>query len=157
MLRIASRAWHMHELVVSGEQGEALFTASWRPGLPTGSWTVHRGSEPFATLRCKAFAPLHKCFVDLNDETFVLQNRLAFSRITEVRGGPFDGATLSGDLLDRKFSIEHGGRPVAIAEGKTLSMHQTHVVHLVAGGDPRIEQLAALLMIDLLIQRRSEM
>ena len=147
MLRIASRSWLKRELVVSGEEGAVLFTASWRPGFPTGIWTVHRNSEPFAVLRCKAFSALHKCVVKMDGETFVLQNRLALSRITEVRGGRFDGATLSGNLLDLKFRIDHGGRLVAEAEGKILSTHQAHVVHIRTADDPDAEQLAALMMI----------
>jgi hypothetical protein len=157
MLRIASRSWLKRELVVSGEEGAVLFTTSWRPGFPAGTWTVHRNSEPFAVLRCKAFSPLHKCVVNMDGETFVLQNRLALSRITEVRGGRFDGATLSGNLLDLKFRIDHGGRLVAEAEGKILSPHQAHVVHIRTVDDPDAEQLAALMMIDLLIQMREEM
>ncbi|NLG01890.1 MAG: hypothetical protein GX565_17320 [Lentisphaerae bacterium] len=93
----------------------------------------------------------------MDGETFVLQNRLALSRITEVRGGRFDGATLSGNLLDLKFRIDHGGRLVAEAEGKILSPHQAHVVHIRTVDDPDAEQLAALMMIDLLIQMREEM
>ncbi len=133
-----------------------LFTASWRPGLPTGTWIVQRNGEVFASLRRKVLSPLHRCVVNMNGETFLLQNRPTFTRTTEVKGGRFDGATLFGNLMDLKFRIEHRERLIAEAEAKVLSLHDAHVVHIRTEHDPAAEQLAALMMIDLLIQMREE-
>ena len=155
LFRIASRRWLRPELIVSGPTGDILLTAAWRLGFPTATWTVKRGAETIATLRCKALAPLRTCIVHAGGETFAFRNRLAFSRLVEVRGGRFDGATLSGNLSDLKFRLEHRGQLLAEAQGRLASLHDPHMVRIARADDPAVSQLAALMVIDLMIQKAS--
>lgn len=155
LFRISSRRWLRRELVVSGPAGDTVLTGSWTPGLPP-TWTVRRDGEIVATLRCRIFATRRTCIVHAGGETFAFRNRWSFSRRVEVQGGPFDGATLSGNLSDLKFRLEHRGRLLAEAEGRLVSLHDAHIVRMSQTDDPAVSQLAALMMIDLMIQKHAD-
>lgn len=156
LLTVAVRSWMKHDLAITDEAGEALYTASWRAGFPTATWTLRKGGEEVASLRREALAPLRRCVVKAGGREFALRKMLSPSRVTRVEGGPFDGATLSGSFTGLGFRLEHDGKLVAEAKADMLSMQDRHVVRLLAADDPAAEMLTALMMIDLLIQKYEE-
>jgi hypothetical protein len=156
LLTIAVHSWIKHDLAITDENDTSLYTASWRAGFPTAVWTLRKGSEDVAVLRREALAPLRRCVVRLGDHEFKLRRKLCVSRITEIAGGPFDGAILSGSLADLDFRLEHNGILIAEAKADWLSIKDRYAVRLIATGDPAAEILTALLMVDLMIQKHEE-
>lgn len=155
VLCVATQSWLNDDLEVTDAAGKPLYSATWQKGFPTATWTLRRERKEIATLRRKALAPLRTCVVKMDGHEFLLRNRLALSRRTEVEGGPFDGATLTGNLTDLDFRLHHRGDLLAEAQGKLLSTDNRHTVRLLRD-DPSSQTLAALMMIDLLIQQHEE-
>ena len=156
LFRVARRYWLRRDLQIVDAEENVLFTASWRAGFPTGTWTVRRNGTVVAQLRRKLLVPLHSCVVTMNGQSFLLRNKPSLSRVTVVESGPYDGAALSGNLADMRFRIEHRGILIAEAESAVLSMVDRLSVRLISTHDPAAEALAALMMIDLLVQKREE-
>jgi uncharacterized protein YxjI len=154
-LSVATQSWLKDDLQVTDAAGKTLYTASWHAGFPTASWTLKQGGKEIATLRRKALALLRTCIVNMDGHEFQLKNTLSMSRRTEVEGGPFDGAVLSGNLTDLDFRLEHRTDLVAQAEGKVVSADNRHTVRLM-NDDPTAEVLTALMMVDLLVQQHEE-
>jgi uncharacterized protein YxjI len=140
---------------LSDAQGEELYTASSGGGFPKATWTLSRGREPLATLRCEALSFLPTCHVAMGEDKFVFRNRAAMRRRIAVEGGPFDGAELSGTLLDGDFRLEHKGRLLAQADAMLFSMRDKHSVRLMAE-EPAAEAFTALMMVNLMIQKEAE-
>jgi hypothetical protein len=156
LLTVAVHSWIKHDLAIADENDTLLYTASWRAGFPTAVWTLRKGSEDVAVLRREALAPLRRCVVKLGGQEFTLRRKLCVSRVTEIAGGPFDGAILSGSLADLDFRLENNGILIAEAKADWLSMKDRYAVRLNATDDPAAERLTALLMVDLMIQKQEE-
>ncbi len=149
---IARRSWLRTGIDVLDQDGAVQFTARWRPGLPTGTWTVKRDGRDVATLRTQALRPLRTA-VTMDRYSFEFRRRLTLAREVQVEGGPFDGATLSGNLADLSFTLSHRGVAIAEASGKFLSLHDRHGLRMLVEDDPAAEALAMLLLIYLVIQK----
>jgi|SRR5688572_11572910 uncharacterized protein YxjI len=155
VLSVATESWLKEDLQITDAAGKPLYSAAWHTGFPTATWTLLRDRKEIASLRRKALAPLRTCIVKMDGHEFLLKNMLSMSRRTEVEGGPFDGAVLSGNLTDLDFKLEYRGELIAQAEGKVISPVNRHTVRLLKD-DPTAETMTALMMIDLLIQKHEE-
>jgi uncharacterized protein YxjI len=156
VLTIEKRSLLKSDLQITDDGGELLYSTSWSAGFPTGVWTLKRGDAAVATLRRKALAPLRTSVVVLDGQEFTLRKRLAVSRASQIHGGPFDGAILSGSFSDMDFRLQHRGALIAGAKAKLLSMKDRHSVCLQATDDPAAELLTAVMMVDLLVQKHEE-
>ena len=155
VLSIAKPSWLKDNLLITDADGRALYTTIWRTTFPVATWSLKRDDQVIATLRRKALALPRTCRVTMGGTEFVLKNRISVSRRIEVEGGPFDGAVLTGNLSDLNFRLEHQGDQIAAAEGKTFSMHNRYIIHLLKD-DPAAEVLTALMLVDLLVQQSEE-
>jgi uncharacterized protein YxjI len=149
-------SWWRQVHQVLDEHGTVLYAMTWRWGWPVRTWVVRRGGEPAATMRRKLLAFAPTWIVEAAGGRFLLRRRLlALRRRTQVLGGPFDGAELTGSLLGLSFRLEHGGRVVARARERLLTLRERHDVELLED-TPQAELLTALLMLNLLLQKESE-
>jgi uncharacterized protein YxjI len=149
-------SWWRQVHRVLDERGHALYEMSWRWGWPARTWVVRREGRPVATMRRKLLAFAPTWIVEAAGARFRLRRQLlALRRRTRVVGGPFDGAELTGSLLGLSFRLERGGRVVARARERLLTLRERHDVELV-DDTPDNELLAALAMLNLLLQKEAE-
>jgi len=153
LLTFTARSWRATAFDITDETGELRYTAARKPGLLSGTWALRRGADTIALFRRKATMFRWVGIVEMDGTQFLLKNRLGFSRIVEVQGGPFDGAVLTGNFFDQKFRLEHRGVLLAEGRGKLLATRDRFVVRMTRGDDPAAEALAAVMILDTLIER----
>jgi uncharacterized protein YxjI len=149
-------SWWRQVHRVLDERGQALYEMSWRWSWPARTWVVSRGGRPVAAMRRKLLAFAPTWIVEAAGARFLLRRKLlALRRRTQVIGGPFDGAELTGSLLGLSFRLERGGRLVARARERILTLRERHDVELLED-TPEAELLTALAMLNLLLQKEAE-
>ncbi|HEX7687264.1 MAG TPA: hypothetical protein VF453_06140 [Burkholderiaceae bacterium] len=149
-------SWWRQVHRVLDERGEPLYEMTWRWGWPTRTWVVSRGGRPVAAMRRKLLAFAPTWIVEAAGARFLWRRKLlALRRRTQAIGGPFDGAELTGSLLGLSFRLERGGRLVARARERILTLRERHDVELL-DDTPDGELLAALAMFNLLLQKEAE-
>jgi len=152
-LRFSARSWLATAFDITDETGEVRYVARRHPGFLSGTWSVVRGAETVAVLSRRSTLPRRACLVEMEGTEFLIKNRFGFSRVTEVHGGSFDGAVLTGGFFDLKFRLEHRGALLAEAKGRLLAARDRFVVRLARADDPAAEALAVVMIMDTLIQR----
>ena len=120
------------------------------------TWRLLQGEEVIATLRQKLLS-LRPCWQLLLDgQRFCINGKLlSLRRQYTVAGGPFDGALISGSLLDRSFRIEHNGVLLADARVRWISLVDAQQVS-VHSDDPAVERFVALAMLVVQLARQRE-
>jgi uncharacterized protein YxjI len=84
---------------------------------------------------------------------FTLRGKLwAWRRHITVHGGRFDGAVLTGALLDMNFELSRQGQVLAPAQAELLTLRTRHSIELLDDA-PDTELLTAITMTNLMMQK----
>lgn len=122
--------------------------------IPT--WRLYRGQALVGTLQRQWLSLRPRWRLQLGNESFDLVGRLlSLRRHYTVHGGRFDGAQVSGSLLDHSFRIEHGGVVLADARVRWLSLVDAQQVQVHADDDAS-EQFVALALLVVHLARERE-
>ena len=140
------------KLVIADDSGQVLYECDSDWTWPGESWVLTRAAIPVASSRRKIFALRPTWHVATPDGPLVLRRHpWSWHRRVSVQGGPYDGAELTGNLLDLTFALTHHGRVLARARGKLLSLRDRHDIDVL---DPGAELLTVILMANVMIARR---
>lgn len=71
-----------------------------------------------------------------------------------VTGGPYEGATFKGNLLDLAFTVTHQQKLIAKASEKLLSLRDTHNVEIVTES-PDDELFTVLAVVAMLLEKKA--
>ena len=142
------------KLRIADDSGKVLYECASQWAWIGQSWVLTRDQRQEAFCRRKLWALTPTWTVQAGDERFILRRHLwSLRRRVSVHGGRFDGAELTGNLFDLKFSLTWQGRTLARARGKLLSLRDRHDIDVL---DPAAELLTVILMANLMIDRRTE-
>lgn len=133
-----------------------LYDCTWRFAWFREVWvlTAADGAETVMRRRILSWVPRWDITSPLGAFT-LCQRVFTLRRTLVVEGGPFDGATFTGNFIDMSFRVEHRGQLLATAQGKWLTLRNRHLVELLSD-DPAAETLVALLMARLMIDQAAE-
>jgi len=133
-----------------------LYGCTWRFAWFREVWvlTAAGGAETVMRRRILSWVPRWDITSPLGAFT-LCQRVFTLRRTLVVEGGPFDGATFTGNFIDMSFRLEHRGQLLATAQGKWLTLRNRHVVELLSDDDA-VETLVALLMARLMIDQAAE-
>lgn len=119
-------------------------------------WRMYQGQELVGTVRRKLLSVRPHWDIGLGEQRFALHGQLlSWRRHYTVVGGHWDGAQITGSLIDRSFQIEHHGRLLADARVRWLSLVDAQQVQ-VHTDDLASEQFVALAMLVVQLARNSE-
>ncbi len=139
-----------------GSEPVELYDCTWRFAWFREVWvlTAAGGAETVMRRRILSWVPRWDISSPLGAFT-LCQRVFTLRRTLVVEGGPFDGATFTGNFIDMSFRVEHRGQLLATAQGKWLTLRNRHLVELLSD-DPAVETLVALLMARLMIDQAAE-
>lgn len=139
-----------------GNEPVELYDCTWRFAWFREVWvlTAASGAETVMRRRLLSWVPRWDITSPLGAFT-LCQRVFTLRRTLVVEGGPFSGATFTGNFIDMSFRLEHRGELLATAQGKWLTLRNRHVVELLSD-DPAVETLVALLMARLMIDQAAE-
>ncbi|WP_432825382.1 LURP-one-related/scramblase family protein [Dactylosporangium sp. CA-092794] len=119
-------------LVIEDPSGNEVASVHRRLVSLRPTYEIEIGGEEAATVRKKLFTPFHDKFtIDVP--------------------GP-DDLEMSGNLFDREFTVERGGREVATVSKRWLSIRDSYAVNI-ADGENHLLILCAVLALELALQR----
>lgn len=135
------------KMFITDESDHPVFDAEGEFPLFFPAWRIMREGRQVARIRRVVFAWLQTWEVECDLGTFrFVKEFFSFTEDFEVRGGPFDGACVTGRLLKRDFSITHRGRELASATGALFSMRDRYSVELL-DEDKQTELFVAIVMV----------
>jgi uncharacterized protein YxjI len=119
---------------ITGENDSLAYEAKGEFALFSPTWTIFQGDVQLATVRRRIFAWRQSWEVKGVLGEFMLKRKiLSFTRQMYVQGGPYEGAAISGNIFDLRFSIAKAdGKVLGKAAGKMLSFRDRHNVELVS-------------------------
>lgn len=121
--------------------------------LLSSKWQIYCGDSHVGSIRRRilAWAPTWDISGELG--TFAIKRRrFALTRKYYAVGGPAHGATVTGNLWDRKFRVAREGETLAKATGRVLAMRDRHIVEVL--GQPELFVVFAMLVLQM--DRRDE-
>lgn len=134
-------------------QGELAFFPTWRVRRAAGESEV---GDEVIRIRRKVFAIRPTWLVNTDNEDFQIKRKLlTFRRSYYAEGESYQGTTLTGNLLDLKFSIERNGQQLARAAGKILTLRDVHSIEVLSE-HPIDELFVVAVMMVLQLERRDE-
>lgn len=139
---------------IGDEHGQPVYEARGEFSLLSPTWRVHAQGSEVVRLRKRLLAWRPTWDVQLGAQRMVVDRKLlSFTRVHRVHGGPYDGATLAGNLWDLSFAISRGQQILARARGKLLSLRDVHTVE-VLGNAPADELFVVAAMLVVLLDKR---
>lgn len=137
-----------------GSGGHAYVAKGQFSFFPT--WRVYRGGVEVARIRRKVLAIRPTWLVNTDANGFQIKRKLlAVRRRYYAVGGPYDGATLTGNIFDLSFDVRLADRSIARANGRILTLRDTHSVQVLAEtAEDELFVVAAMLVLQL--ERRDE-
>lgn len=124
--------------------------------LVSPTWRLWRGEHQVGTVRRLVWRLRPHWVLELHRQRFAVVGKLlSWRRHYRVQGGRFDGATVTGSLIDRSFVIEHNGTVLADAKVRWLSLVDAQQVQVHADDD-HCEDFVALAMLLVQLARNSE-
>ncbi len=135
VLAIDNLVLSMHSrMLISDEHGRLVYECGSHIGLIGPAWTIKQGGHEIAGMH-RAIGMTSKWHVDGRLGKFDVRRPLiSLSHSIDVEGGPFNGATLHGNVLDRTFYLMHHGERLAQATAALLSVSDHHTIELFAPG-----------------------
>jgi len=142
---------------ITDENDNLAFEAKGEFALFSPTWTICLGDAIVATARRRIFALRHTWDVTGQLGAFVIKEKiLSFTRKMYVQGGPYDGAEISGNIFDLRFSLERAdGAVLAKAAGKILTLRDRHNIELMSQ-DESDRLFTVISMVVLQLPRKSE-
>ena len=156
VLRISNKLWSLrHQIEVFDDAGTVVYSCS-RASLFSRSFVVIAEQTEVARIRRKLFSWTPIWLVEGKADDFAIRTR-AFSlrRVYDVKGGPFHGAQVKGNLWDVKFMISLGETLVARANKRLISLRDTHAIEVVQDDDAS-ELLSVVAMIVILLHDKQK-
>lgn len=124
--------------------------------LLSPTWRLLQGGQVLATLRRRLLSLRPRWEVVQGSARYRICGRLlSWRRHYTVQGGAFDGAQITGSLLDHSFRIEHHGTLLADARVRWLSLADAQQVQVHADDDAS-EQFVALALLVVQLARKEE-
>ncbi|XOV77968.1 MAG: hypothetical protein ACFHVJ_13565 [Aestuariibacter sp.] len=141
---------------ITDENGILLYDAVGELALFSPTWRITKGQEQVASVKRKTFSFAPTYFVKSKLGDFVIKRKVfSLSRRYHILGGPFNGAVISGNLLDLKFNINHGTQTLARASGNVLSLRDRHNIE-VTSTQPEAELMTVIAMVTLNLDKKSD-
>lgn len=139
-------------IVIEPVYGGDAYNCERRFGMLRPGWDVLQNSRLCAQMKAK-FGLAAQWKVNGEVGEFALSQRMLDMRNAfDVAGGPYDGATLKGSLLDRTFELEWNGKMLARASADVMSI--TDILEIeVLGKGRALELLAVICMLAIRAQR----
>ena len=120
------------------------------------TWQLQQGDTVVASVRRRVLSLRPHWQVQMGAMRFAMVGRLlSWRRHYRVVGGRFDGATITGSLIDHSFVIQHNGVVLADAKVRWLSLVDAQQVRVHADDDDS-EAFVALAMLVVQLARNSE-
>ena len=119
---------------VTDENDDLAYEAKGEFALLSPTWTLFQGDVQVATFRRRIFAWRQTWEVTAVLGDFLIKRKLlSFTRQMYVEGGTYDGATISGNIFDLRFSVATAdGTVLGKAAGKILTLRDRHNVELLS-------------------------
>ncbi len=159
VLRISNKLRSLrHRIEVFDDAGTVIYSCS-RASLFSRSFVVIAEQTEVAGIRRKLLSWTPIWLVDGKTGDFATKTRVfSLRRVYDVKGGPFHGAQLRGNLWDVEFMIALGETLVARANKRLISLRDTHAIEVVQDDDAS-ELFSVVAMIVILLhnkQKRNE-
>lgn len=153
-LQLASKILSLAgQIDITDQSGALAYEARAEFQLGGAHWDLFNGDVRLATLRRPRWAWNPPWRIDSFQGEWALKRKLfSMTRHYTVLGGPYDGATVSGNLWDRSFVIDHRGTTLARASSRLLSLRDVHEVQIL---HPDAELLCVLALVIVKDDRRS--
>lgn len=158
VLSIANKLLSLRGAIrITDENDHLAYEAKGEFALFSPTWTIYRGDAVVATARRRIFALRHTWELDGQLGAFLIKKKiLSITRKMYVEGGPYDGATILGNIFDLQFSVEKAdGSVLAKAAGKILTLRDRHNVQLM-DQDESDNLFTVIGMVVLQLARKSE-
>ena len=121
---------------VFDDAGAVAYSCSRASLFSFRSFIVIAGGTEVARIRHKLFSWAPTWLVEGQAGDFAIRSRLlSLRRVYDVKGGPFHGAQLRGNLWDVKFLIALDETPVARANKRLISLRDTHATEVMRDDD----------------------
>ena len=156
-LSIASKLLSLKDrFQIADAHGKTVFDCTWRFSLLRTPWVLERNGQRVAVWRRKLWAFASTWTVESDHGNYRIRRKVfSFRRVLQVRGGPLDGAELVGSVFDRRFTLRRDGVTLAKAREEWVSLRDRYDIDIV-DERPEVELLTAVLMAQLLIEKRQE-
>lgn len=143
-------------VAISDGAQQPRFAARGEFALFSPTWRLYQGDVLVGSLRRKLLSLRPHWDICLGQERFALRGPLlSWRRHYQVVGGRWDGAQVTGSLLDRSFRIEQHGQLLADAKVRWLSLVDAQQVQLHAEDDAS-EQFVVMAMLAVQLARQVE-
>ena len=141
---------------INDGEGQPRYEARGEFAFLTPTWRLMQGDRLLGTLRRKVLSWRPHYQVMLDGEQFAIVGKLfSFRRHFTVRGGRWDGVVISGNLLDMRFSVSHDTQPLADAQGRWLSLRDTHQVQI-HSNDEADERFVAMCLVLVMLEKDND-
>jgi len=133
---------HSH-MVIADEDGREVYSCSSHVGLIGPAWTIKRHGVGVAGMH-RALGLTTRWHVDGELGNFdVRRHLMSLTHTLDVDGGPFNGASLHGNVLDRTFYLTWQGERLAQAHAGLLSVKDHHRIELYSD-DGAVEMMVVI-------------
>lgn len=156
VLRIGNKLWSLrHRIEIFDDAGAVIYGCS-RASPFARSFVVIAEETEVARIRRKLFSWTPTWLVEGKAGDFAIGTR-AFSlrRVYDVKGGPFHGAQVKGNLWDVRFTIALNETLLARANKRPISLRDTHAIEVVQDDDAS-ELFSVVVMIIILLHNRQK-
>ena len=154
VLRISNKLLSLRDQIeIFDDAGTVIYSCS-RASLFSRSFLVNAGETEVAHIKRKLFSWTPTWLVEGKAGDFAIRTRLlSLRRVYDVKGGPFHGAQVRGNLWDVKFMITLDETLVAQANKQLISLRDTHAIEVIRDNDAS-ELLSVVAMIVVLLHNR---
>ena len=156
VLRISNKLWSLrHRIEIFDDAGTVIYSCS-RASLFSRSFVVIAEQREVARIRRKLLSWTPIWLVEGKAGDFAIRTRVfSLRRVYDVKGGPFHGAQVRGNLWDVTFMIALGETLVARANKRLISLRDTHAIEVVQDDDAS-ELFSVVAMIVILLHNRQK-
>ena len=155
VLRISDKLLSLWDRIeIFDDAGTVTYSCSRASFFALRSLVVVAGETEVARIKRKLFSWTPTWLVEGKAGDFAVRTRLfSLRRVYDVKGGPFHGAQVRGNLWDVKFMIALDETLVAQANKRLLSLRDTHAIEIVQDDDAS-ELFSVVAMIVVLLHNR---
>jgi uncharacterized protein YxjI len=143
---------------ITDENDSLAYEAKGEFALFAPTWTFFQGDFQVATVRRRIFAWRQSWEVNgVLGEFLIKRKILSFTRQMYVEGGPYEGATISGNIFDQRFSVAKAdGTVLGKAAGKILTFRDRHNVELLSQAADDVTFTVIAMVVLQLARKRDE-
>ena len=155
VLSISNKLLSLRDRIeIFDDAGTVIYSCSRASLFSFRSFVVVEGEAEVACIKRKLLSWTPTWLVEGKVGDFAIRSRLfSLRRVHDVKGGPFHGARLRGNLWDVKFLIALDETPVARANKRLISLRDTHAIEVMRDDDAS-ELFTVVAMIVVLLHNR---